>query len=263
MKYHIDTIPIWDAFKAAGECPLCDIYNKCENEFVERSLGGSVMEPDTRVQVNKQGFCREHLSQLYAQQNRLGLALMMHSHIKEIIVELDKQESELALQMEYDSKKGGLERAARAVTKSAPSVSMSRDLARIARERGRGCHICSRLENTMDRYIKTVVAMWENEKEFQKAFRVSKGFCLEHYSLLLEAGAKNLMGAKHREFTKNLVDVQRENIVRIEKELEWFTLKFDYRNRDKPWGDSRDAVERTLLKLRSWPGPASQKKKEE
>ncbi|MGI5898929.1 MAG: DUF6062 family protein [Christensenellales bacterium] len=263
MKYHIDTIPIWDAFKAAGECPLCDIYNKCESEFVERSLGGSVMEPDTRVQVNKQGFCGEHLSQLYAQQNRLGLALMMHSHIKEIIAELDKQEKELAVQMEIDSKKRGLERAARAVTKSAPSVAMTHDIAAIARTRIDDCYICSRLKSTMDRYVKTVVAMWENEKEFQKAFRGSKGFCLKHYSQLLDAGASCLMGAKHREFTSALVGAQRENIARIEKELEWFTLKFDYRNKDKPWGGSRDAVERTLLKLRSWQGPAGQKKKEE
>ena len=36
---------------------------------------------------------------------------------------------------------------------------------------------------------------------------------------------------------------------RIEKELDWFTLKFDYRNTDKPWGNSRDAVERSINKL--------------
>ena len=37
---------------------------------------------------------------------------------------------------------------------------------------------------------------------------------------------------------------------RVEADLNWFTLKFDYRNRDKPWGSSRDAVERALIKLR-------------
>ena len=24
MKYHIDTIPVWDAYKRGGECPLGD-----------------------------------------------------------------------------------------------------------------------------------------------------------------------------------------------------------------------------------------------
>lgn len=38
----------------------------------------------------------------------------------------------------------------------------------------------------------------------------------------------------------------------MEKDIEWFTLKFDYRNQDKPWGDSKDAVERTVNKLRGW-----------
>ena len=41
-----------------------------------------------------------------------------------------------------------------------------------------------------------------------------------------------------------------ENLTRVEKDLEWFTLKFDYRNRDKPWGNSQDAVERSVNKMR-------------
>ena len=40
-----------------------------------------------------------------------------------------------------------------------------------------------------------------------------------------------------------------ENLKRVEKELEWFTLKFDYRNADKPWGNSQDAPERAINKL--------------
>ena len=42
-----------------------------------------------------------------------------------------------------------------------------------------------------------------------------------------------------------------ENLKRVEGELEWFTLKFDYRNADKPWGNSRNALERTVNRLRS------------
>lgn len=37
-----------------------------------------------------------------------------------------------------------------------------------------------------------------------------------------------------------------------EKDLEWFTLKFDYRNQQKPWGNSRDALERTVNRLRGF-----------
>ena len=43
---------------------------------------------------------------------------------------------------------------------------------------------------------------------------------------------------------------ERSNLDRLAQELEWFTLKFDYRNADKPWGTSRDAPERAINKLR-------------
>jgi hypothetical protein len=36
---------------------------------------------------------------------------------------------------------------------------------------------------------------------------------------------------------------------RIQKEVNWFTKKFDYRNNDAPWGDSRDALPRTIQKI--------------
>ena len=60
MRYHIDTIPVWDAMKLDGECPLCAMRRKMELSETERYLGASVMEPDVRLQVNAKGFCRRH-----------------------------------------------------------------------------------------------------------------------------------------------------------------------------------------------------------
>ena len=56
MRYHIDTIPVWDALKQQGECPLCALRRSIEAADVDRFLGGSVMEPDTRVRVNEKGW---------------------------------------------------------------------------------------------------------------------------------------------------------------------------------------------------------------
>lgn len=72
MRYHIDTIPVWDAMKLEGECPLCALRRKLELGEVERYLGASVMEPDTRIQVNEKGFCARHHAMLFAASNRLG-----------------------------------------------------------------------------------------------------------------------------------------------------------------------------------------------
>ena len=43
-----------------------------------------------------------------------------------------------------------------------------------------------------------------------------------------------------------------ESLRRVNQEVNWFTQKFDYLNQDKPWGTSRDAVERAITKLRGW-----------
>ena len=101
MRYHIDTIPVWDAMKLDGECLLCALERKTELGEAERYLGASVMEPDVRVKVNDRGFCRKHHAMLFAMSNRLGHALMLESHTIEIREKLakisDKLEKNAAL----------------------------------------------------------------------------------------------------------------------------------------------------------------------
>ena len=38
---------------------------------------------------------------------------------------------------------------------------------------------------------------------------------------------------------------------RVIDDLEWFIDKFDYRYKDEPWGDSKDALQRALRKMNS------------
>ena len=101
MRYHIDTIPVWDAMKLDGECFLCALERKTELGEAERYLGASVMEPDVRVKVNDRGFCRKHHAMLFSMSNRLGHALMLESHTIEIREKLarisDKLEKNAAL----------------------------------------------------------------------------------------------------------------------------------------------------------------------
>ena len=96
VRYHIDTIPVWDAMKLDGECFLCTLERKTELGEAERYLGASVMEPDVRVKVNDRGFCRKHHAMLFSMSNRLGHALMLESHMIEIREKLAKINSSLA-----------------------------------------------------------------------------------------------------------------------------------------------------------------------
>ena len=66
----------------------------------------------------------------------------------------------------------------------------------------------------------------------------------------MKMAPEHLSGEALKRFVQTLSGLETENLQRVADELEWFTRKFDYRNEDKPWGNSRDAVERSLNKLR-------------
>lgn len=236
MKEHIDTIPLWEAFREDCECPLCRLHSVNETNYREYFMGASLMEPDVRVETNKKGFCAKHYGQMFRMSNRLGLALTTHTYLKDVISRID---TDAKARSGQPVKKGGLfSRKA-----AAPAVD---NLSAI----GSTCILCERVQTTMERYIETFFVTWKKEAEFKKTFSGCKGFCVEHYAKLMNAAPANLSGADLAAFTKDLIEVEKKALDRIEKELEWFTLKFDYRNADKPWGTSEDAVERTLNKLR-------------
>jgi hypothetical protein len=95
----------------------------------------------------------------------------------------------------------------------------------------------------------TVLYMYKHEAEFPALLAKSKGMCLEHYAQALEMAPKHLSGDSLRQFVDTLTDIEQKSFQRLEEELAWFTAKFDYRNQDKPWGNSRDAVKRSVNKL--------------
>lgn len=225
MKQHIDTAPIWVAYKENGECPLCSIERDSERGYVGNFLGGSVMEPAVRIEVNEKGFCAAHFRMLYGAGNRLGVALMAHTYLKSTIERLKRTDAPKARLFA----RGG----------ESPGASLTDS-----------CILCDRLNAVMARYEDTLIHMWAHEAAFEEAFESSKGLCVKHYEHLLARAPGELSGKQLAQFVAALKRVTLENLSRVEQDLEWFTLKFDYRNQDKPWGNSRDAVERALNKLR-------------
>lgn len=239
MRQHLDTIPLWDAFKTECECPLCHVRAINEENYVDNFLGGSVMEPDVRIEVNQKGFCDRHFKMLFDAKNRLGLALMGHTYLKETIARV-RQNAQRAKEEASGAARNPLNRL------RGKNLSAGEEAARLAS----GCILCDRLNNTMYRYALTLAYMWKTEADFRRVFEQSKGFCLPHYAQLIAVAPEELSGKDLTGFIDALTALEEKNLARLEKEIEWFTLKFDYRNADKPWGASQDAVERTLNKLR-------------
>ena len=106
-------------------------------------------------------------------------------------------------------------------------------------------------KRTFDRYIDTIFYLYRKEESFRRKFENSKGFCCEHYGMLYEAAPRYLSGRDLEAFTKLIDRLFLENMKRVCDDIEWYTDKFDYRNVDAPWKNSKDAVIRTILKLDS------------
>ena len=248
--YHLYTIPVWDAYKKESECPVCELYKVLEQQYLDAALGGGMMESDIRLETNAQGFCNKHLRDLYEMQSMLSLALTMHTHLKDVIAGAQKDLDILDAAIAQEAGLPIAKKAARYLTRGGEIAQASEALASSAERRQESCHICGKIDANIGRYIDALLHMWREEKEFKKAFAESKGVCMAHLPILTRTASAKLAGEDRRQFLGTLVRLQRENLARLEKEIEWFTLKFDYRNTDKPWGNSKDAVPRTLEKLR-------------
>ncbi len=231
MKEQLFTIPVNDAFRTDCECPVCKLYADLEKESIDFVMGPSYMEDDVRMETNEVGFCRHHVRQMYQYQNRLGLALMLHTHMKRTNEMIEKL-----------SQKG---------TTSGKGLFAKKDtdeLTEYLDKLEHSCYVCNRMDRIFHRYLETILYCYEKDSEFRKIFQDGKGVCTSHYASLREAARKKWSGAKLDNFIQDLNQTYLDNMKRVTDDLEWFTDKFDYRNADAPWKNSRDALPRSIVK---------------
>ncbi|NLK21179.1 MAG: hypothetical protein GX308_03640 [Epulopiscium sp.] len=248
MKEQIYTIPLIDAFKEDTECPFCSLHAKLEKEGIDFMLGASYMEDDIRMDTNKMGFCPTHYEKMFYEKNRLGLALMLHTHLEELNERLSKiASSNSVLTPKVPSILTSIIKASKKDTYNENINPISSYLNKIYSD----CYICNKIENTFDRYVDTFFYLWKKDKDFVSLVSKGKGFCLNHFSLLLDKSNSLLNKEQCSLFAKTIIPIQLENLKKIEEDLHWFIQKFDYRFKDEPWKNSKDAVQRGILKVSS------------
>ena len=245
MKEKIYTIPINESFEQNCECPFCYLEKKLEKETVEYALGPAMMEPDFRIISNEKGYCNKHFSMMLAMPNKLSLALVLETHLKEVCEKLDKFENEVNSEK---NKKNGLIRKNK--------DSLMQKLSEETKKTVSTCVICDKLNETVERYTEVFFYMWEKDEEFRKRVMNSKGFCLKHFSKLIKCAEKHLN--KPTDFLKSIYTIEMENLRRINDDIHRFTLKFDYRNKDMEWGTAIDAPQRTIEKLSGYTIPVKE-----
>lgn len=227
MLEKIYTIPVNEAFDACREdhangCPFCRLYDKLENDELELILGASMMEPDVRIKTNKDGFCHRHWEAMLIRKNRLGMALMLESHLNELREELAP---------------GGLGEAFGPKGKKAS--------ARIE-ELEKSCYVCSRIENSLGHMLDNAALLWETESEFRTKLAEQPYFCLEHYRAFIEAARRNIFKRKFGDFYNAVSEVEMKYFDSLRADVSWFCKKFDYRYDAEPWGNAKDSIERSI-----------------
>jgi len=221
MKETIYTIPINEAFEVKCGCPMCALEKKLETDSLDYIMGAAMMEPDVRVETNKQGFCMKHYEDMLTMKNRLSLALTLESRLGEIHKRFD---SLYKFGGSIDAKKA----------------------AQVLSETANSCFVCNRIAEFMSHYYRNLVAMWKSEPQFQSLFASQERFCLKHAAGLMEAGAKGLNKKEFAQFADVLMKIEKNYLEYVEKDVKTFCQSFDYRNAGKDIGDAKFGVERGI-----------------
>lgn len=241
MKETIYTIPIMDAMNAQDECPFCFLERELERHAISFILGSAYMEDDIRMETDKRGFCRNHYRQMFDYGNRLGSALILSTHVR-------KRKEELDLQIKSFSpgKSAFLKRMRKTDSGSIP---YGTSLGAWVHETEKNCYVCDHIKHNYDRYLDTFLELWKNDTGFQKLLKKSKGFCLHHFADLVEIAETKLNEKQKKDFYPIIFRLMKDSLQRLEEEVTWFTDKYDYRNKDKDWGNSKDSVQRCMQKM--------------
>ena len=222
----IYTIPVNEAFDASRDdhacgCPFCTLYNMLEDNELELILGASMMEPDVRIKTNQQGFCKAHYDMMFTRKNRLGMALMLESHLNEL---------------REDTNGKGF-----AALKGVGVEPMKR-----LGELEESCYVCGRIEFSLAKMFETAVLLWEQDSDFREKLRAQPYICLPHYRMFVEYARRGLPKKRFPDFYKDVSTLVNTYFDELREDVSWFCKKFDYRYDDEPWGNAKDAVERAI-----------------
>lgn len=240
MKETLYTIPLNDAINADDECPFCFIERNVEQDMLDFVLGSgsSYMESDVREATDKAGFCRAHFKKMFDYGNTLGNGWILKTHYK-------KMNQELAEQIrKYTPTRTSMRDKFRKPTGKQSPIGMW------VEEKEKSCYICNQFADTYERYMDTFFIMYKKDEQFRDKVKNSKGFCLTHFGDLCEAAESRLNDKEKQEFYQTMFTLMQTNMERLQEDVTWLVDKFDYRNKDADWKNSKDAIQRGMQKLK-------------
>ena len=226
MREDICTIPINDVFMPKDGCPLCRMREMLEERSTKYITGAAMMEPDVRIKTNEKGFCYRHFYMMLHCGTRLSNALILESHLDKIKTELIPKD----VKGKPDKKKIA---AIRTMQKS--------------------CFCCEQVEWGMAHMYQTIFSSYANDSEFKSLYNSQQFICMEHFSDLMTAAINKGIPSKILpEFYSDTSKLAGGYLETLKDDVTHFCSMFDYRSKGQDWGNSKDAIERSVEFLTSY-----------
>ena len=240
MKETLYTIPLNDAVNADDECPFCYIEREVEQDLLDFVLGSgsSYMESDVREATDKAGFCRAHFKKMFDYGNTLGNGWILKTHFMQMNREMKDQFQK------FTPSKSGL------MGKFKKNAERVNPIGAWVQEKENSCYICNRFADTYERYMDTFFYMYKKDEDFKKRILSGKGFCLHHFGDLCEYAETRLNDKEKKGCCPAMFELMEGNMERLQEDVSWLVEKFDYRNKDADWKESKDAIQRGMQKMK-------------
>lgn len=221
MKETICTIPINDIFRPKDGCPFCRMESMLEEQYVRFITGDAMMEPNIRIETNKKGFCHRHFSQMLENGQKLPNALILESHLQEII------DNHMPKKL-----------------KGRPDKKQLDSIDRLLHS----CYVCDRIEWDMHHFTETIFIEWAKGEEFRRLYNEQSYICLKHYDFIMKAAtAKGRLPSKLLpDFYAETAALTKNYLLSLKEDITHFCSMFDYRSRGQEWGTSKDSIERSI-----------------
>ncbi len=224
---------VHDAYREGGECPLCLLAEWAEETYLRSFQHSRIMEPNVRVKTNDSGFCPLHYRALYQRENKLGLGLMVHTHLQTALPFI----------------RSAMETMRAAAASGRKGVGRLDDAASSMESLHDRCFICDLLSTDLDRYAFTIMYLWRRDEEFLGTFRSSRGFCLSHFLAMLAKGRQMLRADRLERWLQDCIPLMTASLEALERDLLAFTQLHHDANRSMGSDDERTALSRALQKL--------------
>ncbi len=221
MDEKIYTIPVNMAFEKKDGCPFCTLEKELEDTELELILGASMMEPDVRIETNRHGFCSRHFARMFTMKNRLGMGLILESHLDSIKKSVSAKPSLLVRDA---------------------GIRAADELDRLCSD----CYVCRRIEEKFSKMLITAALLWENEKQFREYLKEQPYICLDHYRRYLRVASRYISKKRYPDFLTDINELETKYLDSLGDDVSWFCKKFDYRYDEEPWGSAKDSVERSI-----------------